>query len=205
MGWSFRKSINLGNGFRVNLSKGGVGFSFGTRGARVSVGPRGTGVSGGWGPFRYQKQVSAQTGMGLMGTPATPGTTGCAGGCLLVFLAVVGLAIIGQWTGCGGRHETANSPSTSKPIRVERSLETSPPKNTTQTAPTSAERDDSVSPSSKDEAITVVFNVPSLLGKNTARLESLLEGAVQTAGSDKDDALRRPRIDGYLAKHWLRR
>ncbi len=41
MGWQFRKSINLGKGFRLNISKSGVGLSGGVKGARVSVGPRG--------------------------------------------------------------------------------------------------------------------------------------------------------------------
>ena len=44
MGWSFRKSLNLGGGFRLNLSKGGIGLSGGIRGFRVGVGPRGTRV-----------------------------------------------------------------------------------------------------------------------------------------------------------------
>lgn len=41
MGWQFRKSINLGKGFRLNISKSGIGVSGGVKGARVSVGPRG--------------------------------------------------------------------------------------------------------------------------------------------------------------------
>lgn len=36
MGLRFRKSINLGGGFRVNLSKSGVGYSWGTKGYRVT-------------------------------------------------------------------------------------------------------------------------------------------------------------------------
>ena len=36
MGLRFRKSINLGGGARVNISKSGVGFSLGTKGARVT-------------------------------------------------------------------------------------------------------------------------------------------------------------------------
>lgn len=36
MGFRFRKSINLGGGARVNLSKSGVGYSFGTKGARIT-------------------------------------------------------------------------------------------------------------------------------------------------------------------------
>ena len=41
MGFRFRKSINVGGGSRVNLSKRGVGFSVGARGARYSAGPSG--------------------------------------------------------------------------------------------------------------------------------------------------------------------
>ena len=36
MGFRFRKSINLGGGFKVNLSKSGIGYSFGTKGYRVT-------------------------------------------------------------------------------------------------------------------------------------------------------------------------
>lgn len=36
MGLRFRKSIKLGGGTRLNLSKSGVGFSFGTKGARIT-------------------------------------------------------------------------------------------------------------------------------------------------------------------------
>lgn len=41
MGWYFRKSINLGGGFRLNFSKSGIGISGGIKGFRVSSGPRG--------------------------------------------------------------------------------------------------------------------------------------------------------------------
>lgn len=36
MGFRFRKSINLGGGFRINLSKSGVGYSWGTKGYRIT-------------------------------------------------------------------------------------------------------------------------------------------------------------------------
>lgn len=36
MGLNFRKSINLGGGFKINLSKSGVGYSFNVPGGRVS-------------------------------------------------------------------------------------------------------------------------------------------------------------------------
>lgn len=42
MGLYFRKSINLGGGIKLNLSKRGVGISGGIKGARISTGPSGT-------------------------------------------------------------------------------------------------------------------------------------------------------------------
>jgi hypothetical protein len=44
MGWSYRKSFGSGP-FRINLSKGGISYSVGVKGARVSFGPRGTYVN----------------------------------------------------------------------------------------------------------------------------------------------------------------
>lgn len=58
MGLSFRKSFKMGP-LRVNLSGAGVGVSAGIRGARVSVGPRGTYVTLSGGGFRYQKKLHA--------------------------------------------------------------------------------------------------------------------------------------------------
>ncbi len=42
MGLRYRKSINLGGGFRINLSKSGVGYSWGVKGARITKTARGT-------------------------------------------------------------------------------------------------------------------------------------------------------------------
>ena len=42
MGFRFRKSINLGGGFKINLSKSGIGYSWGTKGYRISRTARGT-------------------------------------------------------------------------------------------------------------------------------------------------------------------
>lgn len=42
MGLRYRKSINLGGGFRVNVSKSGVGYSWGVKGARITKTARGT-------------------------------------------------------------------------------------------------------------------------------------------------------------------
>jgi TM2 domain-containing membrane protein YozV/predicted RNA-binding Zn-ribbon protein involved in translation (DUF1610 family) len=41
MGWRFRKSVRLGGGVRLNLSRSGIGVSVGVKGFRVGVGPRG--------------------------------------------------------------------------------------------------------------------------------------------------------------------
>ena len=38
----FRKSINLGGGFRINISKSGIGYSWGTKGYRVTKTAKGT-------------------------------------------------------------------------------------------------------------------------------------------------------------------
>lgn len=42
MGLRYRKSINLGGGVRINLSKSGVGYSFGGKGYRVTKTAKGT-------------------------------------------------------------------------------------------------------------------------------------------------------------------
>lgn len=42
MGFRYRKSINLGGGFRINLSKSGVGYSWGTKGFRITKTAKGT-------------------------------------------------------------------------------------------------------------------------------------------------------------------
>lgn len=41
MGFRFRKSVNLGGGFKINLSKSGVGYSWGTKGLRYTRTARG--------------------------------------------------------------------------------------------------------------------------------------------------------------------
>ena len=41
MGLNFRKSINLGKGFKLNIGKGSVGISGDVKGARVSVNSKG--------------------------------------------------------------------------------------------------------------------------------------------------------------------
>jgi hypothetical protein len=56
MGFYFRKSIRLG-GFRVNLSKSGIGYSYGVKGFRISTGPRGTYATVGRNGFYYRERI----------------------------------------------------------------------------------------------------------------------------------------------------
>lgn len=42
MEFRFRRSINLGGGFKINLSKSGIGYSWGTKGYRISRTAHGT-------------------------------------------------------------------------------------------------------------------------------------------------------------------
>lgn len=64
MGFNFRKSINLGFGSRLNLSKSGIGTSIGIKGARIGAGPKGTRVTGsvpGTGLY-YTKNINTKKG-----------------------------------------------------------------------------------------------------------------------------------------------
>ena len=63
MGLSFRKSVKLGGGTRLNISKSGIGISSGIKGLRVGVGPKGlrtTASIPGTG-IRYTKQKSLKS------------------------------------------------------------------------------------------------------------------------------------------------
>jgi uncharacterized membrane-anchored protein YhcB (DUF1043 family) len=57
MGWSYRKSFGSGP-FRINLSKSGVSFSAGVKGARVNIGPRGTYVNLSSHGISYRHKIS---------------------------------------------------------------------------------------------------------------------------------------------------
>ncbi len=60
MGWYLRKSFGLGP-LRLNLSKSGIGYSLGVRGARIGVGPRGSYVRLGRDGVYYQKYFSTDS------------------------------------------------------------------------------------------------------------------------------------------------
>ena len=100
MGLRFSKSFTTGPG-RINLSKSGVGLSFGTKGFRVGVGPRGTyanvaipgtGVS-------YRKTLGSQGGRSRPDTPLSPEVIICVLGiavglpCAFVFIAAPWIAL----------------------------------------------------------------------------------------------------------------
>lgn len=61
MGWYLRKSFGFGP-LRVNLSKSGLGYSLGVRGARIGVNSRGTYIRMGRGGIYYQKYLETQSG-----------------------------------------------------------------------------------------------------------------------------------------------
>ncbi|HVA49312.1 MAG TPA: DUF4236 domain-containing protein [Pirellulales bacterium] len=73
MGWSYRKSASIGP-FRINVSKSGVGYSFGGKGFRTGVNARGR---------RYTSMSVPGTGLRYTKSGGK-GTTGC----LLVLVAV---------------------------------------------------------------------------------------------------------------------
>ena len=59
MGFSLRKSFKVGKNSKVNLSTGGgVGFSTGKKGARVSVNKNGIGFYGSKGILKFSKRIS---------------------------------------------------------------------------------------------------------------------------------------------------
>lgn len=68
MGWYFRKSFRSGP-FRINLSKSGIGYSFGIKGARISTGPRGTYVNFGANGIYYRKKISPNNEQNYRRTP----------------------------------------------------------------------------------------------------------------------------------------
>jgi|JI10StandDraft_1071094.scaffolds.fasta_scaffold698335_1 hypothetical protein len=90
MRWSPRKSVRIGKGFRVNLSRKGVGWSAGIPGF-MRFGRGGDGrsrTSVGRGLLRWEKQSGG-----------AKGERGCGcGGCLLLMLVAVGvITIVGRF------------------------------------------------------------------------------------------------------------
>lgn len=87
MGYKFRKSINLGKHFRVNISKKGVGYSYGVKGFRISHGADGK-----------VRQTTSIPGTGISSTEpitasSTPGSSFVS--LLPLFLIIGAITIIG--------------------------------------------------------------------------------------------------------------
>lgn len=64
MGWGYRKSIKIGKGTRLNISKRGVGVSTGVKGFRVGTGPSGSRMRAtlpGTGLY-YEKRLNTKAG-----------------------------------------------------------------------------------------------------------------------------------------------
>ncbi len=84
MGWSFRKSINLGP-FRINMGSSGVGYSIGGKGFRTGVNSQGRSYSSvsipGTG-IRY-------TTNGNAASKQQPGACGTCCGCIVIFVLLI--------------------------------------------------------------------------------------------------------------------
>lgn len=72
MGWSFRRSITVIPGVRLNFSSQGIGVSAGVRGARISTGPRGSFVHLGAGGFRYSQRIGPPSVSPRQPAPQSP-------------------------------------------------------------------------------------------------------------------------------------
>lgn len=95
MGFFIRKSFSTGP-LRLNLSKSGFGLSAGVKGARVSVGPRGTLLHAGRHGLYYRKSLSGSGGRAASAhTPAhghADARLGCEALPGMVVLAVIAVA-----------------------------------------------------------------------------------------------------------------
>lgn len=61
MGFGFRKSFKLGKGTRLNLSKSGLGISYGVKGCRFSTNGKGTTFYGGANGLYYRKKFGRRS------------------------------------------------------------------------------------------------------------------------------------------------
>lgn len=89
MGWTFRKSMLLGKGIRLNIGKRGLGISAGVKGFRVGVGSKGTytsvGIPGtGLYSVNYSKNSNVSTGK----------SAALSKGCLSLVLVILVLSLL---------------------------------------------------------------------------------------------------------------
>jgi hypothetical protein len=107
MAWYLKKAFKIGPLLRMNLSKSGVGFSFGVKGARIGIGPRGKYVALGRRGIYFRQSLNHSVADGSVplirpthtgyyctqcGSPLTPGNQFC--------------------TQCGAQQVSQNSAST---------------------------------------------------------------------------------------------
>lgn len=107
MGFRLKKSIKIGKNSKINLSKSGIGFSTGVKGARVSVGPKGvrktasipgTGISytdqKSWNQIKNsdKNKVSKKSTATNNSTPTTSKKPGC--GCFTVIIVLMLIGIL---------------------------------------------------------------------------------------------------------------
>jgi hypothetical protein len=94
VGWSYRKSVNIGP-FRVNLSRSGVGYSIGGMGFRTGMragGRRYSSVSVPGTGLRYQTS----------GGGPQPRSGGCAVLAAAICTALGAVVLVGVWFGAMG-------------------------------------------------------------------------------------------------------
>jgi hypothetical protein len=130
MAWRPRKSISLGKGFRINLSKRGIGWSAGIPGLfRFGVGSDGRGRSSfGTGLLRHEFHH------GKVGGGSGGGGGGC--GCFtLVVIVILGLGVVGAIIGPSGTTHTDAIPAPGK----QSGLKGSPPRNPSAATPPSTD------------------------------------------------------------------
>lgn len=105
MGFRFRKSVKLPGGFRVNLSNSGVGYSWGTKGYRVTKTAKGTtretitvpgtGIS-------HVRETKTKTSQTPRQSPGKSNPIKQRHGCLtqIVAIPLLLLLIVGIYSGC---------------------------------------------------------------------------------------------------------
>lgn len=95
MGLRFRKSISLGKGARINLSKSGIGMSVGVKGARVGFNSKGTYTSVGIpGTGIYSTQyASSKRPQVASSSSSTEESIKKGGGCLLIVIWLIVVVI----------------------------------------------------------------------------------------------------------------
>src|SRR5260370_12251622 len=71
MGFYLRKGINFGP-LRLNLSRSGLGASFGVKGARIGIGPKGSYVHMGRGGMYYRQSLAPARGPHYVQSPSEP-------------------------------------------------------------------------------------------------------------------------------------